>query len=308
MWNARVVDLFCGAGGLTCGLESAGLVVAEGVDVDKRCRHPYEKHTSARFVNKDILEYKSEDIRNAWRDAKYKILVGCAPCQPYSTDSKKKKTNEHNRWSLISRFETLVVETRPDVVSMENVPPLRHRHEYLEFKSRLQEMGYFVHDVVADCRLYGVPQKRDRLVLLASRHGSISIVRGSTLDSESWPDVKSAIGHLPSLNAGDVYSNDPLHRTSRLSEVNLRRIRVSIPGGTWRDWPVSLRAPCHQREKGRTYPSVYGRMEWKKPSPTITGQCYGYGNGRFGHPDQDRALSLREAAILQTFPLVSTSG
>ncbi len=96
--------------------------------------------------------------------------------------------------------------------------------------------------------------------------------------------------------------NDSLHHACRLSALNLRRIRVSTPGGTWRDWDQSLLANCHRKKTGETYPSVYGRMEWDAPSPTITTQCFGYGNGRFGHPEQDRAITLREAAILQTFP------
>lgn len=112
----------------------------------------------------------------------------------------------------------------------------------------------------------------------------------------------SAIGHLPPIPAGGADENDPLHRSSSLSELNLRRIRTSVPGGSWKQWDDTLVAECHRRQTGSTYPSVYGRMRWDEPSPTITTQCYGFGNGRFGHPEQDRALSLREAALLQTFP------
>lgn len=93
-----------------------------------------------------------------------------------------------------------------------------------------------------------------------------------------------------------------MHVTSTLSNTNLKRIKASTPGGTWRDWPKHLVAECHKAASGRTYPGVYGRMEWDKPAPTMTTQCYGFGNGRFGHPEQDRAISLREAAILQSFP------
>ena len=107
---------------------------------------------------------------------------------------------------------------------------------------------------------------------------------------------------LDALEAGGKYTNDPLHRACRLSSLNLKRIRASKAGGTWRDWPMRLRAKCHREESGQTYPSVYGRMEWDRPAPTITTQFFGFGNGRFGHPDQDRAITLREGAILQSFP------
>ncbi|MCY4656838.1 MAG: DNA cytosine methyltransferase [Gammaproteobacteria bacterium] len=302
MWEASTVDLFCGAGGLTYGLETAGIKVAEGVDIDERCRYPFEKQTSARFVNKDIFEYEPHKILDAWNGAEYKVLVGCAPCQPYSTYSQKSLGKSKERRSLISRFATLIKEARPDIVSMENVPLLAQKNEFLEFKAQLAELDYWIDDLVIDCREYGIPQRRRRLVLLASNLGAISMNPGRFLDPASWTNVKSTIGHLPELSAGEIHEHDKLHRTSRLSEVNLQRIRHSLPGGTWRDWPKTLRSPCHQRESGRTYGGVYGRMEWEKPSPTITGQCYAFGTGRFGHPTQDRALSLREAALLQTFP------
>jgi DNA (cytosine-5)-methyltransferase 1 len=114
--------------------------------------------------------------------------------------------------------------------------------------------------------------------------------------------VREAIGHLPALNAGDTYEGDAMHRACKLSPLNVRRIRASQPGGNWRDWPTGLVAACHRQESGQTYPSVYGRMEWDRPSPTITTQFFGFGNGRFGHPEQDRAITLREGAILQSFP------
>ena len=303
MRDARIVDLFCGAGGLTSGLEAAGLNVVEGVDADERCRYPYETNTSARFVGKDVLQYGPQRLREAWKGAKHKILVGCAPCQSFSTYSQRWIAGRRRgRWDLIRQFAKLVEQTRPHVVSMENVPPLVRTRDFRAFRSRLRNAGYWVEDKVVDCREYGAPQMRRRLVLLASRLGPVDIGPASHPYSSTWEDVESVIGHLPALEAGQVHADDPLHRASRLSELNLARIRASRPGGTWRDWPKSLVSPCHRRATGKTYPGVYGRMEWDKPSPTITGQCFGFGNGRFGHPEQDRALTLREAALLQTFP------
>ena len=146
----------------------------------------------------------------------------------------------------------------------------------------------------------GIPQTRKRLVLLASRLNGDPL--GLDPTSASVATVRQAIEGLPAIGAGDVDPHDPLHAAASLSDRNLSRIRASVPGGTWRDWPSELQAACHQKNTGATYPAVYGRMEWDRPGPTMTTQCFGYGNGRFGHPSQDRAISLREAALLQTFP------
>jgi DNA (cytosine-5)-methyltransferase 1 len=182
-------------------------------------------------------------------------------------------------------------------VTMENVPQVERHPVFKEFLTNLA--GYEVTWKVVECSLAGVPQTRKRLVLLASRHGPINL-RIPRL--KSMKTVRDAIGGLPPLRAGEADPRDALHVACRLSDLNLRRIKASTPGGTWRDWKPSLRATCHRKHTGDTYPSVYGRMEWDKPAPTITTQCFGYGTGRFGHPEQHRAITLREAAMLQTFP------
>ncbi|KCZ51227.1 DNA cytosine methyltransferase [Hyphomonas pacifica] len=300
--SAKVVDLFCGAGGLTYGLELAGLHVVEGVDIDPACQYPYEANTHARYVQKNARDYQADELRRAWGDAEYRVLVGCAPCQPFSTYTQGPRATYKTKWVLLNKFADLVVETEPDIVSMENVTPLERTPTFRKFVRRLRQNGYHVSHSILDCRQYGAPQMRRRLVLLASRLGPISVIDPTHPAPEDWTTVKDAISALPPIDAGAVDASDPLHKSSRLSEINLRRIRASNPGGTWKDWPEDLVAKCHRKETGKTYPGVYGRMEWEKPSPTITGQSFGFGNGRFGHPEQDRALSLREAAILQTFP------
>ena len=179
---------------------------------------------------------------------------------------------------------------------MENVPPLVDQPV---FRTLLEQLsGYNVDFAVIDCPRIGLPQRRKRLVLVASRLGPINLPDFNAPQT----NVRDTIGDLPSLLAGEVDPHDRLHRASRLSDLNMRRIKASKPGGTWRDWPIDLRAECHQKDTGATYPSVYGRMDWDEPSPTITTQCFGYGNGRFGHPEQHRAITLREAAMLQGFP------
>jgi DNA (cytosine-5)-methyltransferase 1 len=180
---------------------------------------------------------------------------------------------------------------------MENVPQIEHHVVFQKFLRDLT--GYHVSWRSVECSEIGIPQTRKRLVLLASLHGPIAL----QLPHRSVPNtVRKTIAKLPALSAGQADKSDPLHVACRLSELNLRRIKASKPGGTWRDWHPSLRAACHRRITGDTYPSVYGRMEWDAPAPTITTQCFGYGNGRFGHPKQHRAITLREAAMLQTFP------
>jgi DNA (cytosine-5)-methyltransferase 1 len=204
------------------------------------------------------------------------------------------------RWDLVADFGRLVREAQPDFVTMENVPQLLDHQVFAEFRSSLA--GYHVwHDII-ECAQYGVPQTRKRLVLLASRIGQITLAPPPANNVSRAGTVRAAISQLPPLSAGESDSNDELHSACKLSTLNLRRIKASKPGGTWRDWQPALVAGCHRRKSGDTYPSVYGRMEWDAPAPTITTQCFGYGNGRFGHPQQDRAITLREAAILQTFP------
>ena len=149
-------------------------------------------------------------------------------------------------------------------------------------------------------RLWG-SAVRSRLVLIATLHGN-PVFPKPTHSPDEYESVHDAIGVMPALADGAIDSRDPLHRASSLSTINLERIRASTPGGTWRDWPASLVAQCHKRPSGKGYASIYGRMAWTDPAPTITTQFYGFGNGRFGHPDQDRAVSLREGAMLQSFP------
>ena len=295
------VDLFCGLGGLTHGLIKGGVRVVAGIDVDPHCRFPYEENNNTRFIEKDVRELSGNEICDLWIDGAYSLLAGCAPCQPFSTYSRKgRQSRADTKWELVSDFGRLVRESQPDFVTMENVPQLLDHEVWADFLGSLTE--YCVCHTVIECARYGVPQTRKRLVLLASRLGPIALAPPEFIDEQDGPTVRGAIYHLPPLIAGESNATDSLHAACRLSSLNLRRIRASKPGGTWRDWNKAMVARCHRKGTGETYPSVYGRMKWDAPAPTITTQCFGYGNGRFGHPEQDRAITLREAAILQTFP------
>lgn len=292
------VDLFCGAGGLTHGLARGGVSVVAGIDIDIECHFPYEKNNNARFIHEDVHTINGRELRAYWPSDSLTLLAGCAPCQPFSTYSRSHKAVQDDKWALVSEFGRLVRQSKPDLVTMENVPQLLQHPVFDKFLETLK--GYHIWKGVVECSAFGVPQTRKRLVLLASRFGPIEFSQLST--THELPTVRQAIGHLPRLEAGQSDPNDSLHTACRLSKLNLRRIKASKPGGSWRDWDESLIAECHRKQSGGTYPSVYGRMEWDQPSPTITTQCFGYGNGRFGHPEQNRAITMREAAILQTFP------
>lgn len=300
MTGVACVDLFCGAGGLTHGLLLEGVPVVAGFDVDSACRYPYEANNlGARFIEEDVKNVTPAQLRKLYGDAKIRILAGCAPCQPFSTYSQRYDTLTSPRWPLLYQFARLVKSVRPDIVTMENVPLVEKHAVFDDFVNTLRKLGYEVWQGVVDCTQYGLPQTRRRMVILASLFGPIELIAPTHKKPLS---VRNVIGNLSSLEAGNADQGDPLHTSSRLSDLNVERIRASRPGGTWRDWPEHLVAACHRKYTGRTYPGVYGRMAWDCPSPTITTQFFGFGNGRFGHPEQDRAISLREGAILQGFP------
>jgi DNA (cytosine-5)-methyltransferase 1 len=188
---------------------------------------------------------------------------------------------------------------------MENVAQLLNFKKapvFEDFIDNLKSLGYNVHYEVVNCPDYGIPQNRKRLILLASKFGKIKLIP-KTHTKENYVTVKDAIGDLAQISDGEKDENDPFHFSRKLTPLNKKRIQATPYGGSWKDWSEGLKLACHKKESGKSYLSVYGRMLWEKPSPTMTTHCIGYGNGRFGHPVQDRAISLREAALLQTFPI-----
>lgn len=293
------VDLFCGIGGLTHGLESSGINVVAGIDVDKTCKYAYESNNSSKFICADIESISGEFVSSLYPDDAIRVLAGCAPCQPFSALRRKKSAQDLEEKQLES-FIRLIKEVIPDIVTMENVVNLRGRSIYRKFLLTLKELEYSIWENSVNAADYGVPQNRRRLVLLASRLSPISMAENTNCKKEHTV-VRDAIGVLPPLSAGES-SIDPMHRARGLSELNLQRIRASKPSGTWADWEEGLKLKCHLKDSGKTFKDVYGRMSWDKPAPTITTHFFNFGSGRFGHPSQDRAITPREAAILQTFP------
>lgn len=304
----KVVDLFCGIGGLTHGLMLEGFNVTAGVDNDVSCKYAFEKNNRSTFIHKDIADFSSEELKKLYKGSPIKILIGCAPCQPFSSLNKNKsayKTRDE-RWEPLFKFIKLIKDVRPDVVSMENVADLSNTEKYpvfAKFIRTLKAEGYNVSYRTVDVSRYGVPQKRKRLVLLASRLGEISLIP-ETHDKDNLVTVRDVIGKLRPIRDGQTDPNDPMHKASKLSDLNKRRI-IATPknGGNAKSWSKNLIPECYKKESGQTFmSSVYGRMRWDEPAPTMTTHCVSLGTGRYGHPTQNRAISLREAAIFQSFP------
>ena len=298
----EVVDLFCGVGGLTYGLQKAGIKVAAGIDNDSTCKHAFEKNNDTKFIDADLTEYNTESVAKLYSKDAIKVLVGCAPCQPFSLHTTKNKDRQNDeRWGLLWHFGELIQEILPAIVSMENVRGIVNTDVFEDFIKTLKEHNYHIDYDVVNAADYGAPQSRYRLILLASKLGEIKIPTSSH-DKENHRTVKDAIQDMEPLQAGERSTTDPLHTARKLEDTNIKRIKQSKPNGTWLDWDDKLLPNCYRKKSGETYKAVYGRMRWDALSPTITTQFFNYGSGRFGHPVQDRALSIREGALLQTFP------
>lgn len=301
--DIKVIDLFCGIGGLSYGFVQEGFNVVAGYDIDPSCKYAYETNNHADFHTNDVTKISIDDLRNYYGES-LRILIGCAPCQPFSSYSYKIKDKDSVKVNLLYSFLEIVKIVDPLIISMENVPQLEKFNNgqiYNDFHKGLVDNGYRIFCDTVFCPDYGIPQKRKRLVLLASKLGDISLIP-KTCTPDNYKTVADTIKDLPPIAAGETDKQDILHKARHLSPINIERIKASRQGGSWREWPEHLILECFKKETGRSYGSVYGRMKWDEPSPTMTTQCTGLGNGRFGHPEQDRAISLREAARLQTFP------
>ena len=306
----RVIDFFSGCGGASKGLELAGLEIALGIDFDRDAAATYKANfPNSEFIVDDIRNVTVEDVLHKVPNIHDSALLisTCAPCQPFSNQNKN-KSNEDIRKTLLDETHKFITALHPEYIMLENVPGIQNVDPNVEgpfcrFLSFLNESGYHYLQFIAKSEEYGVPQKRKRLVLLASRLGKIEEPHKTHgINNVPYRTVRDAISMFPSIQAGETYSQDPIHRCSGLNSTNLERIKSTPEGGDRRNWPIYLINKCHQNYLGHS--DTYGRMSWNKPSPTLTTKCHSYSNGRFGHPDikQNRAISLREAASIQTFP------
>lgn len=298
------VDLFCGAGGLTHGLLQAGIKVEAGIDIDKDAEYAFvTNNPDTTYYRWDVGRKTYPSIEKLFTEGKYRLLAGCAPCQPFSKLTQA--IDRHQCWNLLNNFGRFIAGIEPELVTMENVPELAERglDVFEGFVATLERLDYYVDWKIVKCEEYGVPQFRRRLVLLASRLGELKVPEGKYRTEAKWKTVRDTIGKLPKLKSGEEHSRDTLHVAAKLSDLNLQRIKATRKnGGNRRDWPEELILECHKKASGERYHSIYGRMWWDRPSPTMTTLCTGIGNGRFGHPEQHRSITLREAALLQSFP------
>lgn len=293
------IDLFAGCGGLTQGLRDAGFTVSAAVEIDALAAETYvANHPDVALFNADIRSVSASQIMESCgiKKGELDLLAGCPPCQGFSRIrlNNKKERMDDPRNRLIDEVLRMIGEMRPKVVMLENVPNLSRYTRYLNFKRELRKLGYEVVDKVLDVADFGVPQRRKRLVVLASRLGQI--FHPAPVDGRKT--VRDAIETLPA----DVLKNDPLHNLGEQRSERIRQLIKAIPkdGGSRTALSASLVLKCHAKQDG--FYDVYGRMKWDDVAPTITGGCINPSKGRFLHPTEDRAITLREAAILQSFP------
>lgn len=306
----KAIDFFCGGGGMTCGLRQAGIDVIAGVDIDKEAKKTYEFNNKGTvFIDKDIRKLRSNHFEKYYGIQKNDdslILVGCSPCQFYSIINTDKEHSLKTK-DLLRNFSRFVEYYRPGYVLVENVPGILTNKQSIwpEFKKKLIELGYenMIFKVI-DLSYYGVPQSRRRFSLIATR---LDIEISLPQADEKQALLSEYIGEshgFEKIEAGHKDSTDFNHTVAGLSDKCLRRLRkTKHNGGNRLDWAndADLQLKCFIG-KDDSFKDSYGRMWWSKPAPTITTKFFSISNGRFGHPDEDRAISLREGATLQTFP------
>ena len=305
----KVFDFFSGCGGSSKGFQNAGMEIVCGVDNNKDAANSYEAHfKEAKFFSEDILHIETDALKDLVNSCSHHpvLFCGCAPCQPFTKQNTQKSSNGKQ---LLKEFSRFVTHYQPELVFVENVPGMQRFQDnegpFPDFLKDLSKSGYqYCHDIVT-CQDYGVPQKRRRLILIASRFGPIRFpekTHGPKSTHPNYSTVREWIGDLPAIQAGEIHDTIPNHRAASLSSKNLDRIRATPEGGSRKDWPkhLGLDLDCHSGYQGHS--DVYGRMVWDRPATGLTTRCISLSNGRFGHPEQDRAISVREAACLQTFP------
>lgn len=308
----RVFDFFCGCGGASAGLRQSGMEIAFGLDNDADAERTFRADfPKAEFTRADIAAVDASDLDGLVEDSAGHPLLfnACAPCQPFSRQRNGVAPLDDGRLGLLDHLSRFIRRFRPETILVENVPGLRDGHIGSEIFGRLMKtlngLDYSAKHKIVRSQDYGVPQRRARLMLLASVFGPVAFparTHGNGSRNTEYATVGDWIGTLPVIAAGESHPLVPNHRAARLSPLNLQRIQATPPGGGWRDLPPDL-LPESRKSGFRGFTDVYGRLKWDAPAPALTTRCISYSNGRFGHPSQDRAISVREAACLQTFPL-----
>lgn len=306
----KAIDFFCGGGGMTCGLRQAGIDVIAGVDIDNEARDTYEyNNPGTTFIETDIRNLRSNYFERKFgvtRNDDSLILVGCSPCQFYSIINTEKENSLKTK-DLLRNFARFIEYYNPGYVLVENVPGILTNKQSIwpVFYKKLKDLGYnnIVYDIV-DMSHYGVPQSRKRFSLIATRlNVDIRLPKADQTQALLVDFIGESNG-FPRIEAGHKDTSDFNHTVAGLSDKCLRRLRKTRhDGGSRLDWAndQDLQLRCFVG-KDDCFKDSYGRMWWNKPAPTITTKFFSISNGRFGHPIEDRAISLREGATLQTFP------
>lgn len=332
------IDLFCGVGGVTEALKQAGFKVLFGVEYDEEIAKSYKKNHKNKVFIEDIRKLNIDEIKKKYSDIEgnLDLLAGCPPCQTFSRHNKGKKSTDLRNY-LAFQYYRFIRELKPKYIFLENVPGFQNNENIFGRLKDALETGlgregrprYYLKYEVVNAADYGVPQHRERFVLVGIRRDLCEnesevnkiFAKPTHINPNNWTNkckrkkwitVYDAIGHLEPIKAGETCNTDSVHRAAKLSDLNLLRLKnTPHNGGSRKSWPeyardeegkeIRLWLTCHDNEKV-SYGDVYGRMVYKKVSPTLTGGCCMLSKGRFGHPEQDRAISLREAALIQSFP------
>jgi len=299
MKKYQAVDIFSGCGGMTKGMRMAGFDVRVAVEINENAAIAYKmNNTKTTIIQRDIREVKSKEIKFLLKNERLALLAGCPPCQGFSSirrlNRRRSVRDERNR--LVLEYLRLVQELMPLTIMMENVPGLVNYYLFKRTIKELSEIGYTLDVGVVDTKNYGVPQRRKRLVVVGSVLGEIKIAQ-PTYEKMT---VGDAIGKLGSIEE----AIDPLHKITVNHTQRIRDMISMIPknGGGRKDLPVEYQLNCHSKEN-RGFDDIYGRMKWDDCSPTITAGCLNPSKGRFLHPEEDRVITPREAALLQCFPI-----
>jgi len=304
--HLKAVDFFCCSGGVTCGFRKAGITVLGGIDIDSSYQKTYEENNpGSKFIQADISTLQPSDLEKHLGivpEMNDLIFVGCSPCQYYTSIQTDKSKSSKGKL-LLEEFCRFVDYFKPAYIFIENVPGLETKKgsPLSRFKIFLATLNYSFVEKVLNAAEYNVPQNRRRYVLVATRGTkNFTLPKGN----KKTKTVRNAIENFDPISAGHKNKNALKHWAARLYPINLSRLRnTPHDGGTRLSWKdnENLQLACYVN-KDKTFPDVYGRLYWDQPAPTITTKFYSISNGRFGHPEQDRALSLREGAALQTFP------
>ncbi|MDD9973274.1 MAG: DNA cytosine methyltransferase [Candidatus Poribacteria bacterium] len=305
----NIFDFFSGCGGASKGFEIAGLTPVFALDFDKGAASTFKANFSnVVFSESDITSFNTTELDKLFFSSDKTLFSGCAPCQPFTKQKTIKPDSKNDsRRSLLSRFGELVEKYRPDYVFVENVPGIQCVEENSALKhfiTLLETLKYHKAVGIVESQKYGVPQRRRRLILLACKFADIDLpqpTHGPAI-GKPYSTVRDWIAHLPPIEAGEVHPTIPNHRAANLSRLNLQRIKATPPEGSRINWPEELQLTCHKKNGYSGHTDVYGRMRWDNPATCLTTRCISLSNGRYGHPEQHRAISVREAAILQTFP------